>query len=175
MGSKAKQSRWATSGSEFCISGTTAHRDPPGGGVEGYPVEGHTTREVWGPKSRLAPASSPFYAPNPRIGQQQARRGPECPKWPKITQNGSGQSPGRVRTGSTGQPTDRVQRGAPSFATRQLPTANRQSPTASNRQPPATANRQPPSTSNHQPTTNNQVPVPWKGSNGPVWAILDLI
>ena len=63
-------------------------------------------------------------------------------KWPKITQNGSGDRPDEVA------PEPHAEE-IPPFPTRQLRTASQQSPTTTNRQPPPTVNRCQPPTTNH--------------------------
>ena len=104
-----------------------------GGGAYVYPVQGHTVPGGWGPKSSPVPVGCRFTALNPQIGAQNAL------KWPKITQNGSGRPPDRVQRGYPLSPPDSYQ----------LPTKNRQPPSAINRQPSPTSNR-------HQLPTDNQ-------------------
>ena len=54
------------------------------------------------PRWRLPAASVLLRPPESGSGGPEGTRNPL--KWPKLTQNGSGQSPGRVRTGSTTMP-----------------------------------------------------------------------
>ena len=105
-----------------------------------------------GPKPLLAPAGSRFTGLN---GLNQEGPGPELEgaqnalKWPKISQNGSGQPLGRVQSGYPGLPPDKCQL---PIDNRRLPlTANRQPTRAANQQPTTATNRQPPSTANGQP------------------------
>ena len=94
--------------------------------------------------------------------------------------------------GDTPVPHPTTANGQPTIANRhQPPTDNHQPPpTAINRQPIPTnhrqlPNHQPPSTTNRQPEAkwaekrskmeiSRVVPDPWRGSNGPFWAILGL-
>ena len=90
-----------------------------------------------GPKILAGACQQPFYCSESPNRAAQARRGRELPK---VARNGSGQSPGCVRTGSGRRPTDRVQRGYPRLPPERgypcLPPDNCQLPTNS-RQPPA--------------------------------------
>ena len=124
---QSTRSRWARNGSEFCISGPAAQRDPPGGGVEVCPIPGHTARDVW------APEYPPGYCsgqPETGLGRPEGTR--NALNWPEIAQNGSGPVRSWSRAGG----------GAP------VPhptTANRHQPPADNHQLPTAAERHPPS------------------------------
>ena len=64
----------------------------PGGGVEGYPFQGHTARGVGAPKYLLVPVGRLFYcSEQPKLGLGRPEGAQNALKWPKITQNGSGQ------------------------------------------------------------------------------------